>query len=43
MAIYFHEHTEPIHGETYTSDNIVEVLFRKGKVQAIDVSKTTSD
>lgn len=42
-AIYVHEHTELLHGEIYTSDNIVEVRFHEGKVQAIDVSKLTSD
>jgi hypothetical protein len=42
-AIYFHEHTEPLHGEMCTSDNILDVFFRDGKVQAIDVWKTTSD
>jgi hypothetical protein len=41
-AVYVHEHDESIHGEPYTSVNVVVVLFRQGKVQAIDVSKTTS-
>jgi hypothetical protein len=42
-AVYVHSHKESIRGEPFTSVNVVEVLFREGKVQAIGVSKTTTD
>jgi hypothetical protein len=41
-AVYVHEHAETVHGEPYTSMNIVEVFFRRGEVEAIEVAKTTS-
>ena len=41
-AVYVHAHAESIHGEPYTSLNVVVVIFRRGQVQAIEVSKTTS-
>lgn len=42
-AVYVHGHTESIRGERFTSQNVVEFLFRDGKTQAIRASKTTTD
>lgn len=40
--IYVHEHMESIHGQPYTSLNVVAILFRDRLVQTLDVSKLTS-
>lgn len=42
-AVYVHSHKLFIRGEPFTSENIVEVVFREGNVQSIRVSKTTTD
>lgn len=39
--IYLHEHPLTIRGEPSTSDNVVAILLRGGRVWAIEVSKTT--
>lgn len=43
VAIYVHSHKLSLRGKPFTSENVVQVVFRQGKVQSIDVSKTTTD
>ena len=41
--IYCHEHQELIRNLPYTAENLIAIVFRDGKISAIEASKTTSN